>query len=233
MEECRRQLDDLSATVLNRLGVAAASGQQAPGRGPGAGVKLHASAEATRRRAASPSPASWRASVRSALSVLKVAAPVNGSVALDEVLDLRRQVELQRQTTDGVWEAHQAMMEIVTSLEERLERPDAPGGGPSLDFGAPIGKTMNTQDMATLLEETRHGVEECRRRLDDLSAAAPGGSRRTAGGPAATVDPPLSGAVADARGVDWSSALCGLGDKANVSGRVWINGHDSQQELHL
>merc|ERR1740121_2564110 len=62
----------------------------------------------------------------------------------------------------------QATMQELRLLRGQIDRLGEAGAAPAedpLDFGAPIGKTWNTQDMASMHAETRADLEELRRRI--------------------------------------------------------------------
>eukprot|EP00429_Kryptoperidinium_foliaceum_P063631 CAMPEP_0176066326 /NCGR_PEP_ID=MMETSP0120_2-20121206/33098_1 /TAXON_ID=160619 /ORGANISM="Kryptoperidinium foliaceum, Strain CCMP 1326" /LENGTH=208 /DNA_ID=CAMNT_0017399929 /DNA_START=92 /DNA_END=715 /DNA_ORIENTATION=+ len=73
------------------------------------------------------------------------------------------------------------------SLKEALKKASNVAGkakeDEDLDFGAPIGKTFNTQDMAAMHAETRQELAECQRRISELADMVGG---RPASGAAAT-----------------------------------------------
>jgi len=87
-------------------------------------------------------------------------------------LQLRRLGEQQEQL---LAEAKVSQESLKKALREVSDLAGQAREDVELDFGAPIGKTLNTQDMAAMHAETRRELAECRRRISEVADMVVGG----------------------------------------------------------
>mmetsp|Transcript_17480 Transcript_17480/g.48291 ORF Transcript_17480/g.48291 Transcript_17480/m.48291 type:complete len:249 (-) Transcript_17480:163-909(-) len=124
-----------------------------------------------------------------------ILADCGGTANLDEVLaeqaELLRLVEEGQRRVDALQQKVGSAVGLQTNVtlaepmqkttvEQISELKDAVTkfGDMILDFGSPIGKTMNTQDWLAMYAETRQEVDECRRRVDSLMSLLQQGTSR-------------------------------------------------------
>merc|ERR1740121_847672 len=86
-------------------------------------------------------------------------------VSTDRLQESLAAMEAQQQTA----------VDEMRTLRSRVEQL----GDAGLELGAPIGKTLNTQDMVAMHAETRTDLNELRNRIDDLCTAMLGGGGNT------------------------------------------------------
>eukprot|EP00429_Kryptoperidinium_foliaceum_P106853 CAMPEP_0176261122 /NCGR_PEP_ID=MMETSP0121_2-20121125/39935_1 /TAXON_ID=160619 /ORGANISM="Kryptoperidinium foliaceum, Strain CCMP 1326" /LENGTH=216 /DNA_ID=CAMNT_0017601053 /DNA_START=95 /DNA_END=745 /DNA_ORIENTATION=- len=66
--------------------------------------------------------------------------------------------------------SQRASLEQIAALASRIE------AGDNLGFGAPIGRTLNTQDMAAMYAEMRQDLADCKKRVAVLAGLVQGGA---------------------------------------------------------
>lgn len=155
--------------------------------------RCHARVDKVTHQKPAPATQGWRFPLLSA-----AAAPKASETCLDEVLatqaELRRQVEEGQRATEALLQRTDKLQAVVSAaeaaqlsaleqikvLKAKTEQLAEGGGGGGLDFGAPIGKTLNTQDYAVMHAETRQELDECKQTLDVISdIVLQGGGRCT------------------------------------------------------
>mmetsp|Transcript_50864 Transcript_50864/g.128300 ORF Transcript_50864/g.128300 Transcript_50864/m.128300 type:complete len:281 (-) Transcript_50864:27-869(-) len=137
---------------------------------------------------------------------------VNPTECLEAVL---RQLDEGRQSINNLQFQTERLQEAVASSErsQKATREEMrllhgkldqiSDAALDLDFGPPIGKTMNTQDIAQLHAETRADLDELRKRLDDmLGNWAPATTPSMLPSAAATAGAAAAAAAAAALGAD-------------------------------